>query len=250
MSNKFKIFETTIIICVGMFMHLYRLSIIELRSSKLPVLMPNAASSLFVFSILCLFAKLRPLWPQVLHMPQKFLIFLVELALILCSTDFLLHQLWLPSLRLLNFICNYLGHYVLVANQNYMLYNAPQLSNWIRNEAFYIARFMLSVIVFIFMIKTTDIMQLLRPKILNNIPNVNAKLSEVIETSNENQLQGIRRSFVCLKSAPFDVNQLPCVPQEDILIMAHRASRRRKSCGRRRKKIVLKNEDDLYEVNC
>lgn len=251
MSNKINIFESAIIIFVGMFMHLYRISIIELRYSKLPLLTPNAASSLFVFSVLCLFAKLRPLWPQTLRMPQKFLIFLVELALILCATDFLLRQVWLPSLRLLNFICNYLAHYVLAANQSFILYNAPELSNWIRNDAFYIARFMLAVSSFIFMIDSTGMMQVLKAKDFVNIKKLDTICPDVLQTS-DNKMQDFNQNVGPLKSVPFDVYQLPCVPQEDILIMAHRVGKGRKGStgGRKKKKILLKDEEESNEFNC
>ena len=247
MSNKVNVFESAIIIFVGMFMHLYRISIIELRYSRLLLLTPNAASSLFVFSVLSTFAKLRPLWPQTLRMPQKFLIFLVELALILCATDFILRQVWLPTLRLLNFICNYLAHYVLAANQGFIIYNAPEFSNWIRNDAFYIARFTLAVTSFIFMIDSTGMMQVLKAKNFVNIKKLETICPDVIQTS-DNKMQEFNQNVSPLRSVPFDVYQLPCVPQEDIIIMAHRAVRRR--MGRRKRKLLLKDDEESNEFNC
>lgn len=240
MSGYKQAFESSIIVSVGLLMHLNRVSIIELQYSKLPMLKPNAASSLFVFSVLCIFSRLRPLWPQTLRRPHQFLVFLVELALILYATDLLLRQIWLPCLKVLNFLCHFLGQYIVVANQNFLTYNAPTLSGWIRNDAFYIVRFLLAVVSFIFMLDATGIIESMQAKVFHTIKEAeefsidDMPLEE--KESNNNISEPLYMENV--RSAPFDVYDLPYVPQEDLLNLGHRVG------ARRRKQPVRKTKQN------
>lgn len=267
-----KLVESSVIVLIGLFMHMNRISIIELKYSRLPLLTPNVASSLFVFSVLCILTKLRPLWPSALRKPQRALIFFIELSLILYANDFLLRQVWLPSLKLLNFICRFLGQYVIVANESFLANNAPTLSSWIRNDAFYMARFLLAVIAFVFMIDITGILEftlkVIRPSDSStlryfggNIDDDNADplaaynydepmldLSVPIPSSDTHSLTN---SLVELDSTSFDVNDLPYVPQEDLLNLGHRvgARRRRQPMRKAKRGKVVLNETE-NECTC
>lgn len=267
-----KLVESSVIVLIGLFMHMNRISIIELKYSRLPLLTPNVASSLFVFSVLCILTKLRPLWPSALRKPQRALIFFIELSLILYANDFLLRQVWLPSLKLLNFICRFLGQYVIVANESFLANNAPTLSSWIRNDAFYMARFLLAVIAFVFMIDITGILEftlkVIRPSdscalryFGGNIDDDNADplaaynydepmldLSVPIPSSDTHSLTN---SLVELDSTSFDVNDLPYVPQEDLLNLGHRvgARRRRQPMRKAKRGKVVLNETE-NECTC
>lgn len=255
MNNYQQLVESSIIVGTGLFMHLNRISVIELRHSKLPMLTPNAASSLFVFSVLCVLTKLRPLWPNALRKPQRFLIFLIEMALILYATDFLLRQVWLPSLKLLNFICHFLSQYVVVANEDYLARSAPRFSSWIRNDAFYLARFFLAVVAFIFMIDITGMTDVLCAKFKFYKGGVgfmsdNSSMNDDDEDDDDNR--GMRddeddvrdeNDDIPVTSArrdEFNVNDLPYVPQEDLLNIGHRVGARRRRNPIRKSKRLAK----------
>lgn len=267
-----KLIESSVIVLIGVFMHLNRISIIELKYSRLPLLTPNVASSLFVFSVLCILTKLRPLWPSALRKPQRALIFFIELSLILYANDFLLRQVWLPGLKLLNFICRFLGQYVIVANESFLANNAPTLSSWIRNDAFYMARFLLAVIAFVFMIDITGILEftlnVLRPRDSNTLHYIRGSIDDdtsdplaaynydeplmdlnpPIPSSDTHSLSNILPE---LESSNFDVNDLPYVPQEDLLNLGHRvgARRRRQPMRKAKRGKVLLNEAE-NECTC
>ncbi|KNC32826.1 hypothetical protein FF38_10808 [Lucilia cuprina] len=251
---KLNIIESAIIICLGIFMHLHGLSIIELRYSKLPLLTPNAASSLFVLSVLGMLTKLRIFLPQTKRMPQKFLIYLVELALILYATDLILRQIWLPSLRLLNFLCHFLGQYIITSNQNFLTYNAPQLADWIRNEAFYIARFLLAAITFLIALNVTGLVKLLQATLAfgrNNNMSEDLLNNEVMPYSDYYSINSATKQNIdSLKQLPFDVYELPCVPQEDILNLANRVANRQKKPKTMRKTKRKKISSLPLRTNC
>lgn len=270
-----KLIESSVIVLIGLFMHLNRISIIELKYSRLPLLTPNVASSLFVFSVLCILTKLRPLWPSALRKPQRALIFFIELSLILYANDFLLRQVWLPSLKLLNFICRFLGQYVIVANESFLANNAPTLSSWIRNDAFYMARFLLAVIAFVFMIDITGILEFtlnavrpsdstsnklryFRGNIDDDTPDPLAAYAydePLMELNSpsipSSDTHSLNNSLAELDSSNFDVNDLPYVPQEDLLNLGHRvgARRRRQPMRKAKRGKVLLNEAE-NECTC
>lgn len=255
MSGYKQAFESSIIVSVGLLMHLNRVSIIELQYSKLPLLTPNAASSLFVFSVLCIFSRLRPFWPQSLRKPPQLLVFIVEFALILYATDLLLRQIWLPCLKVLNFLCHFLGQYVVVANQNFLTYNAPTLSGWIRNDAFYIVRFLLAVVSFIFMLDATGIIESIQAKVFSCRKTVEEFSLDEIPLLEKESDSNISEPLYMenARSAPFDVYELPYVPQEDLLNLGHRvgARQRRKQPVRKTKqKAKLSLTDAINEEFC
>ncbi|CAD7013302.1 unnamed protein product [Ceratitis capitata] len=263
-----KLIESSVIVMIGLFMHLNRISMIELKYSRLPLLTPNISSSLFVFSVLCILTKLRPLWPSALRKPQRALIFFIELALILYANDFLLRQVWLPSLKLLNFICRFLGQYVIVANEAFLANNAPTLSSWIRNDAFYMARFLLAVIAFTFMIDITGILEfilnIVRPIEVVAVRNFLGRNDEppdplalyqydepVMDIGMSMRSAGSLLLPTEMDSTNFDVNDLPYVPQEDLLNLGHRVgARRRRQPMRKAKsgKVLVNNAEN--ECTC
>lgn len=215
-SSGYKQFiESLVIISVGTTMHLNRISIVELRYSKLPMLSPNAASCLFVFSILCILSKLRPFWPKTLRKPQQILVYFVELSLILYASEFLVRQVWLPSLKLLNFVCHFLSQYIIVANQNFLDYSAVRLSHWIRDDGFYLARFLLAAAAFVFMLDATGVIELIQHQIKSQ------KAIKFLVGGNENNrrlLRSLANSYgpENLEKSKFDPNELPYVSQEDL----------------------------------
>lgn len=264
-----KFLESVVIVTTGVIMHLNSISIIELKYTKLPMLTPNAASTLFVFSSLCVLSKLRPLWPNVLRKPQRILIFIVEMALILYAMDFLLRQVWLPCLKLLNFICHFLGQYVIVANEDFLANNAPRISSWIRDDGFYIIRFLLAVVVFIFMLDTTGIWELCQTK--NRCHNLQSASPSATQFSthiggsaiysnhqphavmSDDLSRALLDENLPRNSQDFNVHDLPYVPQEDLLNLGHRVGARRRrnpvrnarrSSSSNEKKIILNNGDN------
>lgn len=237
-------------------MHLFGLSIIELRYSKFPLLSPNAASTLFVLSVLGMFTKLRTWLPKATRKPQKFLIFLIELALILYGTDLIVRQIWVPSLKLLNLCCHFLGQYVLRANQNFLLYNAPQLSSWIRNDAFYITRFLLALITFLFTINLSGFLEVLKTTEIgggsNNIVDLTNHENRFDCNVYSNSLRS-SQNIEHIQQKSFNVDDLPCVPQEDILNFARRVcptQRKQKFARKNKRKTKVFLDDDSSEYNC
>lgn len=251
--------ESMVVVSVGTLMHLNSISIIELRHSKLPLLMPNAASTLFAFSILCIFANLRSLW-RPLRNPQRIFSFLMEMTLILYGTDFVVRQLWLPSLKVLSFLCNLLTHYTVNVNKKFLTHQAPFIDDWMRTEAFYLVRFIWALVVFIFMLDTTGVIETLQENLIkkkikwciDDDINFDDNLS-VGETALEENLskddissQSSYGENAGTNSVPFDFNELPYVAQEDIASSAHAAAgvRRRRKMSRKTKrnnKVSLNN---------
>lgn len=259
MFLKLNVFETALIIGLGMFKHFYGFSIIELNYSKLPLLAPNAASSLFVLSILCMLSKIRTFWTQTSQMPQRFIIFLLELSLILYACDFILYQLWLPTLKLLNFLCHFLGQYVITSNQNFLIYKAPQLSKFIRNDGFYFMRFLLAAGIFVLMLNVTGCLKRLKQLILKaeenfktvDLTKADNMYYEDYNVGNGTTLQNINTTRNLM---PIDVYELPCVPPEDILNLSNRSvvskQKKPRSLRKTKRKSRVLLDDDLDEYNC
>lgn len=155
-------FEFFAIVASGMYLHLKQLSIIDLKHSKLPGIQPNPASAIFVFSVLCVLAKSRPYWPRCLRPPPRILRFFVELFLTLYVTDRILRQVWIPMLKFVNFMCNFLSDYMVVVNTSLLANQTMAVAAWLRSRAFYYVRYMISMSVFYFMAEVTGLAEYCR----------------------------------------------------------------------------------------
>lgn len=142
------------IISIGTMMHLYSISIIDLRHLSLPMLRANVASTFVTFSTLCILSRVR-IWPERLRKPPALLLFVCELAMILSVTDLILRCIWIPCLRLLNYFFQTLSYAILDSEWNFVLFTRQQVAEWVRNEGYFLLRLLLSLIVFGVMLDIT-----------------------------------------------------------------------------------------------
>lgn len=156
-NQTMDLLRSIIIVSIGTLMHIFSISIIELRYSNLPMLKANVASTIFTFSILCILSKARSFWPNKLRKPPAILLFICELAFVLYVNDFILRHTWLPCLKLINTICYHLSNTVVSTNKSIFRRKPVYIAEVIRNDVFFILRLLLSIAVFIIMLDVTGI---------------------------------------------------------------------------------------------
>lgn len=222
--------RSIIIVLIGTFMHIFSISITELRYSNLPILKANVASTIFTFSILCILSKARTFWPNKLRKPPPSLLFLCELAFILYATDFLLRHTWLPCLKVINSFCFYLSNSMVEqTNKEIFWFKSIYLAEFVRNDVFFILRLLLSIIVFIIMLDITGIaifIHSLYRKICNPIHKHNNVENDILYSLHD--LDDSSTSSIKLGTdvfdhghfygqINFDIRELPEVPPLDLL---------------------------------
>ncbi|KAL5286351.1 hypothetical protein ACFFRR_007773 [Megaselia abdita] len=144
MELKFsKCFEFILIVGCGVFLHLNRISILDLKLSNLPGLVPSLSSTIFIFSILSILVAKVPSWPKQLKEPTWVIKLLIELFLILYVTDLVMRNFWVPVLKLVSFICKFLS--TILSNK------MPFLSIWIGKNGYYFVRFLIAISTFALM---------------------------------------------------------------------------------------------------
>uniref|UniRef100_A0A1B0FRA7 E3 SUMO-protein ligase PIAS2 n=1 Tax=Glossina morsitans morsitans TaxID=37546 RepID=A0A1B0FRA7_GLOMM len=161
------------------------------------------------------------------------------------KTDFVVRQLWLPSLKVLSFLCNLLTHYTVKVNKKFLTHQAPFIDDWMRTEAFYLVRFIWALVVFIFMLDTTGVIETLQENLIkkkikwcidddiNFDDNLSVGETALVENLSKDDIssQSSDGENAGTNSVPFDFNELPYVAQEDIASSTHAAAgvrRRRK----------------------
>ncbi|BFG04379.1 E3 SUMO-protein ligase PIAS2 [Drosophila madeirensis] len=139
--------EDFCIVGVGAIMHLSNLSLISALNNKATVLMPNAASLLVAVTLLSLLTQWRPGWSNLMASTrsQHLFLLILELMIIVGLVELMLVQIWVPMLIVLNIVCEYTTHALLMANNEYLVYNTPHFAFWLRSKAFYQARFLLAL---------------------------------------------------------------------------------------------------------
>lgn len=146
MDLKFRqCFEFLLIISCGVFLHLNRISILDLKLSKLPGLVPSFSSTIFIFSILAILIAKMPSWPRQLKEPTWIIKLLIELFLILYVTDLVMRNFWVPILKVVGFLCK--------SSSSGLSKRIPFLSKWISKSGYYLLRFFISISTFVLMLE-------------------------------------------------------------------------------------------------
>ncbi|XP_030371388.1 E3 SUMO-protein ligase PIAS2 isoform X3 [Scaptodrosophila lebanonensis] len=132
---------------VGLIMHLNGVSLISVLNPNATVLLPNFASVLVTISFLIMLTRLRLDWntDPVQNRSHRMGAVLIQMLITLYVLELLMLHVWVSMLKLLNFICEYISHVILAANDDYIIYHAPALARWLRTDAFFFARFLLSL---------------------------------------------------------------------------------------------------------
>lgn len=158
-----KFLEYIAIVGCGLYLHLNRISILDLKITKLPGLCPSFASTIFIFSILSLFAIGKPSWPSQPNESRKIIKFLIELSLIMYSVDLLMRHFWVPCLKLISFFCK--------TSSRYLKDKSPILSSWLADYGYYTLKCLIALAVFSFMLEVVGFHEALRSfyrKIMTN----------------------------------------------------------------------------------
>lgn len=213
-------------------MHYYRISVLKTNVSMLS----NAASCVFVVSVLGVFAKLRSLLPKPIRMHKRLFIFLVELMVVLYAADSALQQIWLPYLRLVNLLCLFLGEYIKRYNQSFIMLNIPKMARWIHNDAFYTVRWLSSISIFLIMLYVIGFTKLLQ----SNLAQGDRKHKMVAVNSTDDFFPA--HTFNSGGHQSFDVHDLPLVPQERARSRQRKPTPKRKSKARNKSYILLDGE--------
>lgn len=142
-ATDFKLSECIkfcLIVSSGVYLHINRISILDLKVSKLPGLVPSLSSTIFIFSILLILVAKLPSWPKHLKEPTWIIKVLLELFLILYLTDLIMRNFWVPALKLIGFFCK--------VTASYLSDKIPFLSVWINKSGYYVVRFLIAASTF------------------------------------------------------------------------------------------------------
>lgn len=121
-----KFVEYFMIVGSGLYLHLNRLSIWDMRITNIPGLVPSLASTIFIFSVLNIFAIGKPTWPA--KNSRKLIKFIIELALILYSVEMILRHFWVPALKVVSLLCKH--------GSRSLRDKIPMLSMWLAESGY------------------------------------------------------------------------------------------------------------------
>lgn len=144
-----KCFEYLLIVSIGVYLHINRISILDLKVSKLPGLVPSLSSTLFIFSILIILVEKLPSWPKQLMEPTWIIKLLIECFLVLYVTDLVMRNFWVPVLKVVGFLCNFLSQS--------LSRKLPSIAMWVSRNGYFLARFLIAISSFILMVEVVDV---------------------------------------------------------------------------------------------
>lgn len=140
-----KFMEYIAIVGCGLYLHLNRISILDLKITRLPGMIPSFASTIFIFSVLSLFAIGKPSWPNQAQESRRLIKFLIELSLIMYSVDLLMRHFWVPTLKVLSIFCK--------NGSWYLKDKHPVLSSWVADNGFFLLKTIIAMLMFLFMLE-------------------------------------------------------------------------------------------------
>lgn len=149
-------------VCTGMILHFKKISVADLKYSSTPGMEPNLASSLFCLSILCMIASYRTIWSKPLARFPRPILFLFSLTIALFVTDFVLRNVWIPTVKNLFWSCQFLGNSIGNISTGVWVKRMQNTSFYIKRDAIYVLRFVLAVWSFCAMLYVTGFMAYVR----------------------------------------------------------------------------------------
>lgn len=166
-----KFVEYFLIVGSGLYLHLNRLSILDLKITKLPGLTPSLASTIFVFSILNIFAIGKPSWPGQAKDSRELIKVFIELSLILYSVEMIMRHFWLPVLKLVSFLCKH--------TSRGLRNKSPGLSMWIAENGYFAFKLLFAIATLVLMMEVVGFNTAFKRFIENSLKNCKTQKQEI-----------------------------------------------------------------------